>query len=499
MSLNFSLEDSQRFVTEVLDHYAITQPDTIAIENDNLAISYQKLKQLVNDWQQALEQANLPKGLCIGLRFHSQIGHLICHLALLKQNITQVIIDPHDPVQLQQNTVMTLAIDLILQETAENQQQLGCAIHSIESLPDSPQFQVSAKPYSQDSVLVFSGSGTTSSPKHFAFTSTQYAAMLKRGLDAWVIKNQERYFCYSRLNFVFPQRQALLCLSVGACLVLSAKPIPDLIQFVRKRQVEHLLLTANQAQQFILNSPSLKTPTEDLVLPHLKSLQLSSSLIKQRLRSTIMAKVTQQLYILYGANEFGIISMAYPEQVANQPGTVGEVLPNVTVQIMHDGEKTSQPGAIRVTGANMIQGYVADPTASQKSFPDGECYLPNDTGFFTADGQLIIEGRSDDAILYTGVNLYPRALEEVLEAHPAVTEAAVFPISLPDQDDIPVAAVEVNQPIEVKLLLSFCQNQLGWKRPQHIFIIDQLPRNRAGKVLKRQLKEMVESKIRVRS
>jgi long-chain acyl-CoA synthetase len=99
-------------------------------------------------------------------------------------------------------------------------------------------------------------------------------------------------------------------------------------------------------------------------------------------------------------------------------------------------------------------------------------------------------GRSDDVMIFSGVNIYPREIENVLEMHPAVSEAAAFPF-LWEGEQIPFAAVCLNIPVSEEELKQFCISQMGWRTPQRIIGVDSFPRNGAGKVLKKELAKTV--------
>jgi acyl-coenzyme A synthetase/AMP-(fatty) acid ligase len=92
---------------------------------------------------------------------------------------------------------------------------------------------------------------------------------------------------------------------------------------------------------------------------------------------------------------------------------------------------------------------------------------------------------------FNGINIYPREIEISLEAHPAVAEAASLPITSNTHGQIPVAVVSLQFSATEQELLTHCQMQLGLiKAPKHIVILPKLPRNNAGKILKRDLSSL---------
>ncbi|WP_417551932.1 class I adenylate-forming enzyme family protein [Marinomonas fungiae] len=479
-----------------LESLSQQQSDVVAIEGDARHVSYRELRRLVSRWKSLINGLNLPQGACIGLRFVDQTEYLICHLALLELNITQVVIDVQDPLNIQAQHIEQLVVDVVIQDLADAPSSFNCLVANALTLGDMSVTAVKQKPYSAETALLFLGSGTTSVPKMIALSALEYAALLRRELNALNVSLKERYFCYSRVSYTFPRRKAILCLLQGATLLLPSKAPMNLIEFINDKCIQHLVLTVDQAQRFLLLPlQSEGRPCQGYQLPRVKSLQLSSSLIKQSVRERILECITPNLFISYGTNEVGIVSLARPDDIKSTPGTVGRILGGIEVRLLKTSEK-SLVGDVLIKTDHMFTGYVANPAANQKSFSHSGWYQPNDLARLTDDGQLIIEGRSDDMMIFTGVNLYPRPMEEVLEQHDAVAEAAVFPITVGWQENIPVAMVTLTKQVDEKTLIEHCDQHLGWRRPQKIFITESLPRNAAGKVLKRTLIDNLESALK---
>jgi len=211
------------------------------------------------------------------------------------------------------------------------------------------------------------------------------------------------------------------------------------------------------------------------------------------LRKDICEGITKKLYILYGANEIGQITTASYGDIKKHPFTVGKVEFDIELKIMNPKGRACAPGKsgfIAVKTSPMITEYYSNPEATQKHFHDGYFY-PGDIGRLTADGQLIFEGRADDMMVYSGANVYPIEIESVLEEHPDVEEAAVFPLLDADKNHYPCAVVKLLKKVKEKELMEWCVKFLGWKHPVRIFTVDRMPRNHMGKILKRELTKQV--------
>jgi acyl-CoA synthetase (AMP-forming)/AMP-acid ligase II len=148
-------------------------------------------------------------------------------------------------------------------------------------------------------------------------------------------------------------------------------------------------------------------------------------------------------------------------------------------------------GTIAVRGPQMMREYWRDPTATAAVLVDG-WLVTGDLGRVDAAGFLTLVDRSDDVIISGGFNVYPREVEVVLEAHPAVAEAAVVGIPHPRWGR-GVAAWVVCRPGAAageQDLIDFCRARLaGYKKPLRVTFVDALPKSPTGKLLRRALRE----------
>ena len=153
-------------------------------------------------------------------------------------------------------------------------------------------------------------------------------------------------------------------------------------------------------------------------------------------------------------------------------------------------------GEVLLRAKEMFSGYLNEPEATAEAFL-GDWYRPGDHGSLTPDGAVIFKGRSGDLMLRDGINIYPREIEQVLESHAGVFEASAFPLHSPKNWQRPVAFVTLRDAsLTPKMLRIFCWDNLGPKLPEHIWTIEQLPRNAAGKILKGDLLKLAERKMR---
>ena len=194
----------------------------------------------------------------------------------------------------------------------------------------------------------------------------------------------------------------------------------------------------------------------------------------------------------YGQTEAApVVSLNTP--AARKLGTVGRALPDVEIAIWNDKNEvlgSGEVGEVMVRGPNVMEGYYHLEEETAKTVTDGWLHT-GDLGTMDSEGFVSITGRLKEMIISAGENIFPREIEEVLVHHPSVKEVAV--IGVPDEvrGEVPkafVIAQEGTSP-EDKELRSFCREKLAnYKVPKIVEIVEDLPRNPTGKVLKRMLK-----------
>jgi long-chain acyl-CoA synthetase len=142
-----------------------------------------------------------------------------------------------------------------------------------------------------------------------------------------------------------------------------------------------------------------------------------------------------------------------------------------------------------------MQGYYHLPEETARAFDEHGFFRTGDIGRFDNDGFLYITGRLKEMLIIGGENVFPREIEEVLNAHPAVKDSGVVGKKDPIRGELPVAFVEFTegQTADEKTLQQWCRSKLaGYKVPDEVRAVEALPRNPTGKVVRRELKKLVE-------
>lgn len=199
----------------------------------------------------------------------------------------------------------------------------------------------------------------------------------------------------------------------------------------------------------------------------------------------------------YGMTE-GNMFTSNPYDGERRGGTVGFPLPGVSIRIVDDENRpvgVSEIGQIQVKGENVFRGYWQMPEKTREEFTGDGYFKTGDLGKWDNDGYISIVGRSKDLIITGGLNVYPKEIEEIIDAIPGVFESAVVGVPHPDFGEAVTAAVvrkdseEGAALTEAGIIDALKGTLANFKIPKCVHFVDVLPRNSMGKVQKNVLRE----------
>ncbi len=196
----------------------------------------------------------------------------------------------------------------------------------------------------------------------------------------------------------------------------------------------------------------------------------------------------------YGMTETGM-NTSNPIDGERRCGSVGMALPGVSVRVVDTEGAPCPPGAIgtiEVKGPNVFAGYWRMPERTQQEFTTDGYFRTGDMGEMAADRYLRIVGRAKDLIISGGLNVYPKEIEEKLDALPGVAESAVIGIGDADLGEAVTAVVVARAGHilrEAELIAALKAEIAGFKVPKRVHFVDELPRNTMGKVEKSVLRQ----------
>ena len=225
-------------------------------------------------------------------------------------------------------------------------------------------------------------------------------------------------------------------------------------------------------------------------LSSLRIVASSGSALPGPLALRWMDAAGDNLYNLYGSTEVGQVAIATPADLRAAPDTAGRPVAGVSVRLFDDDGRPVPIGAVGRVAARSSANFDGYTGGGTKAVIDGHM-VTGDVGRFDADGRLFVLGRDDDMIVSGGENVYPAEVEDLLAARPEVGEVAVM--GVPD-DEFGQRLVALVVPasgarVDPEALRSEVRNRLArHKVPREVKVVDELPRNTTGKLLRRHLR-----------
>ena len=176
---------------------------------------------------------------------------------------------------------------------------------------------------------------------------------------------------------------------------------------------------------------------------------------------------------------------------------VGTPLIAIEMRVVDENDNDMAPGQVGEVvfrGNNLMKGYYKDPETTDEAMRNGWMHT-GDLGRLDEEGFLYIVDRKKDMIITGAENVYPREVEEVLYTHPRIAEAAVIGVADPKWGEAIKAIVVLKSGEEASQeeIIDFCRGKIaGFKCPKSVEFLEELPKNPAGKILKRVLRERYE-------
>jgi acyl-CoA synthetase (AMP-forming)/AMP-acid ligase II len=345
-----------------------------------------------------------------------------------------------------------------------------------------------------DDVLnIIYSSGTTGRPKgivHTHQTRLDWAYDLSIALR---YHGGARTLCtlalYSNISWVM----TLCTLLAGGTLIVSPKfDASAFIDDVEKHRVTHTALVPVQLRR-ILDHPAFSREK----VASMQAMMSCGSPLHAELKRRIFGAFPCGVIELYGLTE-GVITTLDPEDAEERMASVGKPLIGTDIKIIGDDDREAAAGAageIVSRGRIVMPGYLNRPDASREALwrdSDGRAWLrTGDIGRLDEEGFLYIVDRKKDMILSGGQNIYPADIEAVLLTHPAVKDAAVIGVPHDEWGEVPYAVIEARVGnASASEIADWLNARVGRRqRIAGIGIVEELPRNPNGKILKRDLRK----------
>jgi len=337
-------------------------------------------------------------------------------------------------------------------------------------------------------------SGTTGAPKgammtHGAFLAEYAACTIACEYDSDDVALAALPLYHSAQMHAFTMPQML----TGARTTLLEAPVAEVVL----RLVEELRITSFFAPPTVWNNLLRQQAAMGRDLHSLQKLYYGAAIMPEStLLELAQALPGARLFNCYGQSEIGpVATVLRPEEHAARPTSAGRALPSVETRVVDLDMRDvapGEPGEIVHRSPQLMNGYWCAPAETKAAF-EGGWFHSGDVGVMDAEGFLYVVDRLKDVINTGGVLVASREVEDALLRHPAVSEAAVIALTDSVWGEAISAVVVLHQGryASADEIVDFARSSLApFKLPKRVFFVDSLPRNTAGKVLKRELRSI---------
>lgn len=362
-----------------------------------------------------------------------------------------------------------------------------------KGMPD-PRWPASAS--DEDLAILLYTSGTSGRPKGVMLTHGNIAA------------NMRQIYAYAKFQptdtmlGVLPQFHSfgltaltLLPLTVGMKVVYTARFMPPRIIKLMREHRPTIMVAIPSMYGALLSAKDAKA--EDFA--SLRYTVSGGEPLSDAVATQFYERFGVRLNEGYGLTETSpVTNLCLPQEY--RPHSVGRALPEIEERIVDlntlEPLPVGQDGEVWIKGPNVMRGYYGLIEETAKAItPDG-FFRTGDIGRQDADGHLYITGRFKEMLIVGGENVFPREIEEVLDKHPAVQASGVVGVRDPMRGELPMAFIELRegQSFDKSALQAHCRASLaGYKVPSDIRVLEALPRNPTGKIMRRELKKLVDA------
>lgn len=352
------------------------------------------------------------------------------------------------------------------------------------------------RPAADQAVLVFT-SGTTSRPRAVCVGHDNLLANVASIVEYLGLRRDDRMLVVLPFSYCFGASLLHTHLAVGASLrICETQAFPETIVEAIADDECTGFAGVPSSYQMLLRSSSF----ESRPLPSLRHLQQAGGrLPNAQIQRVVTAQPQARMFVMYGQTE-ATSRLAYlpPELIDSKVGSVGRAIPGVTLRISDESGAdvpTGVVGEIRARGANVTKGYWRDPAATAEKYVDGELRT-GDLGRMDEDGFLYVVDRRDDFIKSWGYRVSSHEIEDAVLELSGVAGAAA--VGRPDPEAGEAVVLFVNLRPDTELSVAEIERHLRSRLAKHLIpheirLLDQLPLNQNGKVVKTALRELARS------
>jgi fatty-acyl-CoA synthase len=344
--------------------------------------------------------------------------------------------------------------------------------------------------HSEGAVVIYT-SGTTGKPKG-AVRKFQADMMwsLLHVFDELPMRVDDRHLAVCPMYHSTAFGFIAFTMTLGGAIVVDRGFEPErFLEVVERERITTTALVPTMLHRLLALPPEVRRRYDTRSL---RAIFCGGAPLSGELAKRVIGELGHVLYNFYGATETGINTIATPDELLRAPGTIGHAVGGNEIRLLDEAGREvpdGETGELYVRNTQLIAGYHEDDEATRASMRDG-FFSVGDLAHRDASGLFHIDGRKRDMIISGGVNVYPAEVEEILHRHPQVSECAVIGVRDDEWGERVCAFVVPRASLDEADLIAFAKRHLaGPKVPREIRVIDELPKNPTGKVLKRELRD----------
>jgi acyl-CoA synthetase (AMP-forming)/AMP-acid ligase II len=335
--------------------------------------------------------------------------------------------------------------------------------------------------------------GTTGRPKGARRRTSDPAAVLPRLAALHCVAPDDVHLVAGPLYHSAPGGFALYAHMLGQTVVVMPRfDAEDALRTIARHRCTTTFMAPTLLKRLV-DLPEAVRARHDV--SSMRSIVVAAAPCPMRVKEAVLAWFGPVLYEFYGSTELGVNTVLAPPDMLRKPRSCGRAAPGVELAVLDDAGRAlpaGQPGELHVRrDSGVFEGYYKNAVATRET-ERGDWLSVGDVAWMDDEGFVYICDRKRDMIISGGVNIYPAEIEDVLHRHPAVEDAAVFGVPDPEWGERVHAAIQPrpgSAPAAAEIV-DFCRRHLAdYKTPREVSFHDEFPRDTAGKLVKRVLRE----------
>jgi acyl-coenzyme A synthetase/AMP-(fatty) acid ligase len=463
-------------------HFGKTRPSAPALIEDERTITYGELAGLVRRTASHLVARGFRPGDRIGLCLKDTSDHLIALLGVAQMGGVAVPLDWRARPNENSRLINALGLACLLAQP-DTRPTDDCPVVQLDAEWHRAVAQAKVDGESRgdwhDPFVISATSGSTGLPKFTLMTHQQYYFAIAGMFELMGLAGHHRFLCTLPLYYSGGRNSCIAHLLRGDCVVLypSLFSPAEYLDEAKRQRVTVAVVVPSMVRQL------LAAGGNEPLLPGLTSLVCTGAPLHIEEKRHAARKLTPNFCERYGTAETLAISLLRPEDFVDRAGSVGQPHSLAEIEIVDEQDRrlpSGNVGNLRFHGPGLgspLPGQVAETNFRNRWFYPGEIARLDEAGY------IFLHGRSSDVIMHSGTKIHPAEVEGTLVEHPGVVEAAVLGHRGSDNEEAVIAFVVPRGTLSVGELLAHCRMRLtSHKVPRQIHLLEQLPKNTAGKV-----------------